>query len=203
MPHRIAIAVALALLPVSVSAQWLDFRTPGIPRTADGKPDLAAAAPKMPNGTPDVSGLWRPEPNPYRLNVIQRLEDESIFRPAAEALFQRRVANFRRDDPVTRCLPGGPADMLSGMYRILQSPSMLGVMFEGGAGKFRQLFLDGRTPPADPNPAWYGCSVGHWDKDTLVVETAGFNDRTWLDRDRKSTRLNSSHPPESRMPSSA
>src|SRR5947208_16802499 len=86
------------LLPVSTSAQWLNLRTPGIPRTADGKPNLTAAAPRTPDGKPDLSGLWRPEVNPYRFDVIQDLKDESIFRPAAEALFLKRVADFRRDD---------------------------------------------------------------------------------------------------------
>ena len=58
---RIALA-ALFLLPVSLSAQWLDWRTPGIPRTADGRPDLAAPAPRTPDGKPDFSGLWQPLP---------------------------------------------------------------------------------------------------------------------------------------------
>src|ERR1044071_2894799 len=99
---RIALA-ALLLLPVSLGAQWLDWRTPGIPRTADGKPNLAAPAPRKPGGQPGLSGLWRVDPNPYRFDLIQKLEDEAIFRPAAQAVFQRRVADFRRDDPVTNC----------------------------------------------------------------------------------------------------
>ena len=92
---------ALFLLPVSLCAQWLDFPTPGIPRTADGRPNLAAPVPKTPDGKPDLSGVWRPEPNPYFYDVIQELKDEAIFRPAAEALFLKRVAEFRRDDPQT------------------------------------------------------------------------------------------------------
>ncbi|HEY6340973.1 MAG TPA: hypothetical protein VIY49_05740 [Bryobacteraceae bacterium] len=176
------LGIVAALFPVLIRAQWFEVRNPGIPRTPAGRPDLTAAAPKMPNGKPDLSGLWRPEPNPYRLNLIQNLRDESIVKPQAETVFLKRVADFRRDDPVAHCLPGGPSDMLSGMYRIMQAPEMLGVLYEGGAGRYRQIFLDGRTLPKDPNPTWSGYSIGRWEDDTIVVESTGFNDRTWLDR---------------------
>jgi hypothetical protein len=178
---RITIAAALWLLPVPLGAQWLNLRTPGIPRTADGKPDLTAPAPRASDGKPDMSGMWRPETNAYRFDLIQDLKDESIFRPAAEALFLKRVADFRRDDPVTNCLPGGPSEMLNATYRIIQSPAVVGLLYEGAA-RYRQIYLDGRKLPDDPNPTWLGYSVGHWEGDTLVVESAGFNDRSWLDR---------------------
>ena len=178
---RIALAASF-LATVSVSAQWLDWRTPGIPRTADGKPDLTAPAPRTHDGKPDLSGLWAPAPNPYRFNLIQDLQGEAIFRPAAEAVFQRRVVDFRRDDPVTNCLPGGPSDMMSATYRIMQSPAVVALLYENGTGRYRQIYMDGRKLPTDPNPTWLGYSVGRWEGDTLVVESAGFNDRTWLDR---------------------
>ena len=180
--HRIAIAAVLCLLPVSLCAQWLDFRTPGIPRTADGKPNLTAPVPRTPDGKPDLSGMWQPEVNPYRFNLIQDLKDESIFRPAAEAIFMERVKDFRRDDPVTNCLPGGPSETLNTMYRIIQSPTVLALLYESGTGRYRQIYMDGRKLPKDPNPTWLGYSVGHWEGDTLMVESAGFNDRTWFDR---------------------
>ena len=180
--NRIAIMEALLLLSVPLCAQWLNLPTPGIPRTPDGKPNLTAPAPRTPEGKPDLSGLWQAEVNPYRFNVIQDLNDEGIFRPAAEAVFQKRVTDFRRDDPVTNCLPSGPIEMLSSMYRIVQSPTVVAVLYEGGMGRYRQIYMDGRQLPKDPNPTWLGYSVGHWDGDTLVVEAAGFNDRTWLDR---------------------
>jgi hypothetical protein len=180
---RVAIAAALWLLPIPLSAQWLHFRTPGIPRSADGKPNLTAGAPRMADGKPDLSGLWQPEANPYRFDLIQDLKDEGIFRRAAEALFIKRVADFRRDDPVTHCLPGGPSEVLAGgLYRIVQSPNVVALLYEGGSGRYRQIFVDGRQLPDDPNPTWLGYSVGHWEGDTLVVESAGFNDRSWLDR---------------------
>jgi hypothetical protein len=179
---RIAIAAALCLLPLSLCAQWLNLPTPGIPRTADGKPNLTAPAPRTPDGKPDLSGVWQSETNPYRFDVIQDVKDESIFRPAAEAVFLKNVADFHRDDPVTNCLPGGPSEILSSMYRIIQSPTVVALLYEGGMGRYRQIYLDGRQLPKDPNPTWLGYSVGHWEGDTLVVESAGFNNRTWLDR---------------------
>ena len=179
---RISIAAALWLLPVPLCAQWLNLPTPGIPRTAEGKPNLTAPAPRTPDGKPDLSGMWRPEVNPYRFDVIQDLKDEGIFRPEAEAVFLKRVADFRRDDPVTNCLPGGPSDMLNTMYRIIQSPTVVAVLYENGVGRYRQIYTDGRKLPKDSNPTWLGYSVGHWEGDTFTVESAGFNDRSWLDR---------------------
>src|SRR5579862_8901389 len=179
---RIATAATFLLLTLPLGAQWLDFPTPGIPRTADGKPNLTAPAPRTPDGKPDLSGMWRPEVNAHRFNVIQDLKDESIFRPEAEAVFQKHVADFHRTDPVTNCLPGGPSEMLNAMYRIIQSPAVVAVLYEGCMGRYRQIYMDGRKLPKDPNPTWLGYSVAHWEGDTLVVESAGFNDRTWLDR---------------------
>lgn len=180
---RIAIAAALALLPFSVSAQWLGYPTPGIPRTADGKPNLTAATPRMPDGKPDLSGLWESETSPYRFDVIQDLKDEDVFRPAAEALFLKRAEDLRRGNPVTHCLPAGPSAIFASgstrFYRIVQSPNMIALLYE--LSGFRQIYTDGRPLPKDPNPTWMGYSTGHWDGDTLVVESAGFNDKTWLD----------------------
>jgi hypothetical protein len=183
--HKIAIALSLWLLAIPLGAQWPDFPTPGIPRTADGKPNLSAPAPRTREGRPDFSGLWlpdlRPGPTPYSLDVIRDPKDESIFLPPAEALFKKHLSDFRRDNPVGHCLPGGPLTILTpGLHRIMQSPTVMALLYTLD-GRYRQIFLDGRQRPRDPDPAWWGYSVGHWDGDTLVVETASFNDRTWLD----------------------
>jgi hypothetical protein len=185
MENRVAIVAALWLLPVSLSAQWLNSRSREIPRTSDGRPNLNAPAPRTADGKPDLSGLWQPEFNPYNLDVIQDLKDESIFRPAAEALFKQHLANFHETDPITRCFPGGPLEILTAggtaLYRIIQSPNLIALLYERNV-MHRQIFMDGRKLPKDPNPTWMGYSVGHWEGDTLVVESSGFNDRTWLDR---------------------
>jgi len=185
MPTFIAAAGALALVPFLMSAQWLDLPTPGIPRTADGKPDLKAPLPRTANGKPDLSGLWLPEGNMYSGNLIQDLKDEAIFRPEAASLYLKRVADFSRDSPHSRCLPEGPHQIFGtggtdhSLYRIMQSPNIVAILFEGGG--FRQVFLDGRNLPKDPSPTWNGYSIGHWDGDTLVAESNGFNDISWLD----------------------
>jgi hypothetical protein len=175
------VAAILAIASVPTAAQWLDYPTPGIPRLPDGKPNLTAPAPRTAEGRPDFSGLWTQGLNPYLLDVIQDPKDESIFLPAAEALFKKHLSDFRRDNPFSHCLPGGPFNMqFPGLHRIIQSPTVVAVLYEFGS-LHRQVFLDGRQLPKDPNPTWLGYSVGRWDGDTLVVETAGFNDRTWLD----------------------
>ena len=197
MIRRNVFAFALILLSVcaQADAQWLDLKTPGIPRTADGKPDLTAPAPRAPDGKPDLSGLWGGGPNPkpfaYMADVIQDLKDEAIFKPAAEALYQKRLEDLGRDYPPLHCLPVGPVQTLGETYRIIQSPTVVALLFSNdySGDDYRQIFLDGRELPRDPNPTWHGYSVGHWEKseggaseDTLVIETAGFNDRSWLDR---------------------
>ena len=103
-------AFAAALLPVSLYAQWLHFKTPGIPRTPDGKPDLTAPTPRTADGHTDLSGLWAPAPNVYWGDIIHDIKDEAIFKPAAEAIFQKRIADFNHDGPYTRCLPLGPGE---------------------------------------------------------------------------------------------
>lgn len=177
---------AFFFLPISLSAQWLDFKTPGIPRTADGKPNLTAPAPRTADGHPDLSGLWQPQLNTYWLHINADIFDESAFTPDAEAVTRKRTLDDARDWPGTHCLPLGPGAIFAEMFRIIQSPTvvalLLNVQYEGGGSdEYRQIFLDGRELPKDPNPTWRGYSVGHWEGDTLVVETAGFNDRSWLD----------------------
>jgi hypothetical protein len=178
----IVATLAFVLLTIPLKAQWFDWPAPGVPRLSNGKPDLKAPAPRTPDGKPDLSGIWQPEVTAYRFDVIQDLKDESIFRPEAEALFLKRVQDFRRDDPVTNCLPGGPSELVNGAYRLIQTPTLVAVLQEGGMGRYRQVYMDGRSLPKDPNPTWMGYSIGRWDGDTLVMESAGFNNRTWLDR---------------------
>jgi hypothetical protein len=174
----LAAVFALFILPASANGQWLNYKTPGIPRTPDGKPDLAAPAPKMPDGKPDLSGIWQANSGGYTVNVASDLKPGEV-RPWAEALYQQRKENLSKDNPGIRCLPGISAELSLGMYKILQTPGVIGLVGENGA--FRQILTDGRPLPTDPQPTWQGYSVGHWDGDTLVVESAGFNDQTWLD----------------------
>jgi len=176
-----AIPAALLLLPVSLFAQWVNVKTPGITRTPDGKPDLTAPVPRTADGKPDLSGLWRPGPNFYWVSIIQNIKDGAIFKPEAQAVFRKRAAEYNIDNPASRCLPLGPGDIFAAESRIIQLPTEVALLRSGNAGD-RQIFLDGRELPKDPNPTWRGYSVGRWEGDTLVVETAGFNDVGWLDQ---------------------
>jgi hypothetical protein len=168
----------------SAYAQWLDHPTVGIPRTPTGKPDLNAPPPKLSSGVPDLSGLWnQPLPSAYVMDITSDLPPEDV-KGVASQLYRTRLAEFGKDDPGTiECLPAGPRHILGGptvnSVRIVQTPLMLVMLFEDLT--HRQIHLDGRTLPTDPNPSFMGYSVGRWDGDTLVVETVGFNGRTWLD----------------------
>jgi hypothetical protein len=172
----VTFAWLLALLATPAAAQWLNYPTPGIPRTADGKPDLTAPAPRTADGKPDLSGMWQIGGLGYATNIT----DVEML-PWAQALFKKRVETYATDDPAVGCLPEGPRSSLAGLdpMRIVQAPNMVVILYE--TGTFRQIFTDGRPLPTDPNPTWMGYSVGLWEGDTLVVATAGYNDKTWLD----------------------
>lgn len=181
----LVVGVMLAIvgaMSVSLAAQWPNRPAPGMPRTPDGKPDLSAPAPRSADGKPDLSGVWRVKQGSYLVYVTSDLKPEEI-RPWAAALYKQREDDFRKDSDGIACLPPGPKAGISGLafpMKIVQTPSLVVVLYEYQT-IYRQIFVDGRALPADPNPTWMGYSVGHWDGDTLVVTTAGFNDRTTLD----------------------
>jgi hypothetical protein len=107
---------------------------------------------------------------------------QPVTLPWAEKLFQERLANNAIDAPGAHCLTRGvTAAGALFPYEIVQTPARLVMLFEDDIPSHRTVYLDGRAHPKDPNPNWMGHSIGRWDKDTLVVDTVGFNDRTWLD----------------------
>jgi hypothetical protein len=176
---RSIVTLILSIMSVPLAAQWLNHPTPGLPRTADGKPNLSAPAPRTAAGKPDLSGVWRMHGLGYSFNIFGNQHVEML--PWAKAVYAERGANYAKDSPETNCLPAGPRAGLFGEepVKFVQTPGLLLVIYEGAPT--RQIFLDGRELPKDPNPSWMGYSVGRWEGDTLVVETSGFNDRTWLD----------------------
>ena len=175
-------ATLLVSLITPLAAQWLEHRTAGIPRTADGKPNLAAPAPRTIEGRPDLTGLWEVVTGGANGNIGERSLgnlNSSDVQPWAQALVKQRVETFGRDNPHYKCQPQGPVyPTIGGMKRFIQTPSMLAILNEDLT--YRVIFMDGRALESDPNPDWMGYSVGRWDGDTLVVESLGFNDRTWL-----------------------
>jgi len=171
---RIPFVIAFGLTSCFLQAQWITQPTPGIPRTADGKPNLTAPAPKTADGKPDLSGLWTLIPG--KGGISQQLKPSEI-KPWAEALHKDRDENLGHDSPAIECLPGG--FLTFGLVKVVQTPGLIVVLAEDL--EYRQIFLDGRELPQDPNSAWMGYSAGHWEGDTLVVESTGYNDRTWLE----------------------
>jgi hypothetical protein len=173
--------VGLLLFGASpLHAQWLKHPTPGIPRAADGQPNLSAPTPRTVDGKPDFSGVWGMDAGPSLFYIPANLKPEEI-KPWAAELVKERTENYQRDDPLVRCLPEGPRfnHFLAFPKKIVQTPSLIIVLGEDLS--YRQIFLDGRQLPPDPNPSFMGYSVGHWEGDTLVVETIGYKDVTWLD----------------------
>jgi hypothetical protein len=115
--------------------------------------------------------------------VAQNIEGGLPFKPEAEALFKARQAANGKDNPEAVCLPMGIVQYHTqgAPRKIVQTPDVLVILYEASMG-IRQIFTDGRALPTDdPQPWWYGYSVGHWDADTLVVETSGLRDDGWLD----------------------
>ncbi len=179
MKLRLALLCAVSL---PLAAQW-EVKTPGVPRLPDGKPNMNAPTPKTADGKPDLSGIWEPNGIKYLINIAADLKPQDVpFKPEAAALYKERVQTFGKDDPDARCLPSGMPrkDAITSPYKIIQQPGEIVFLYESRT-TFRQVFTDGRPLPVEPQPTWDGYSIGHWDGDTLVVETRGMNGLTWLD----------------------
>ena len=177
-------------------------------RTRDGKPDLSAPSPRATGGNPDLSGVWQTAPAPpgendlllgdvspfvvpgddprtfskYFWNILADFKaTEAPIRPEAAELFRKNVVGGGNNP--AHCLPLGipGADILSyAPFKIIQTPGLIVILYEVD-NTHRQIYTDGRKLPVDPQPAWLGYSVGRWEGDTLVVDTAGFNDKGRLD----------------------
>jgi hypothetical protein len=200
MKSMITVLLLAGLTPLG--AQWLNDFDARVPRTKDGKPDLAAPAPRV-KGKPDLSGVWEAERTPgsefrrvlggdftkqqldyndvtkYMLNIFWGLkpEEEPLRPEAAAILMQRNHVDF----VTSRCLPGGlPAALFILSFKIVQAPDEIVVITEDGSPP-RQIHMDGRGFPGNPLPAWMGYSTAQWEGDTLAVDTTGFNENSWLD----------------------
>jgi hypothetical protein len=159
---------------IPAAAQWLDRPTPGIPRTADGKPNLTAPAPRSPDGKPDLTGVWNGP-------VPETRFDSANAQPWVNDLMRQRQREYHRGRPSYQCLPSGPeADKFAGWKRILQTPTAIAILNDDLT--YRVIHTDGRELETNPAPSWMGYSVGRWDGDTLIVESVGYNDKTWLSR---------------------
>ncbi len=181
MLHALGLASCLVAMSVPANAQWVNYTDPRTPRTADGKPNLSAPAPKLADGTPDFSGIWRAPDTKYLVNLGAD-GIEILMQPWAEKVYRERQENNGKDWPNGRCLPNSVTDSDSHISprKIIQDHGLIVMLFEA-YHYYRQIFTDGRPLPDDPEPAWFGYPVGKWEGDTLVVENVGLKENTWLD----------------------
>lgn len=192
---------AVGVLPGTAWAQWFKYPTEGVPRTADGKPNVSAPAPRTSGGKPDFSGIWLTNNSRCRsqdpesllcgpelpmgregINMGASLQGGLPYQPWLAKLVKERMANQGKDDPHVRCLPDTflRAYSLPHLLKFVQTHGLLVMLDELNAG-YRQVFTDGRPLPGDPEPSWQGYSSARWDGDTLVVTSSGFRDDLWID----------------------
>ena len=195
-----AVLALFALLSPALLAQWPLHPQPRAPRAPDGRVRLDAPTPRLTDGKPDFSGVWetirtgagqvitgKDVPPLQRTsqfwNIGAGLDGDLPLRPWARELRDQRVARNSADNPDAHCLPIGITQLHNHPQprKIIHTPTLIVILYEANGG-VRQIFMDGRKlPDNDPQPWWFGYSVGRWEADTLVVETGGFRDGGWLD----------------------
>jgi hypothetical protein len=196
--NQLLIALAAFAVVSSARAQWPDYPTPDVPRTADGEVDLDGPTPRTPDGHPDFTGLWSGRsPFAEQKNddggpplasfkyIGANLDGGLPFQPWAKKLYEERVAAGSGDNPEAACLPMGNMQFHTqgAPRKFVQTPRLLVILYEASMG-IRQIFIDGRpSPDNDPQPWFYGYSTGHWEGDDLVVTTTNLRDGEWLDID--------------------
>jgi hypothetical protein len=198
---RLLITVALVSLGAShLAAQWLKYPTTGVPRKADGKSvDMSAPTPRLADGKPDFSGIWTADRtdvkrpgntgNPNDAVTSRQMSDIGVdipgglpYQPWLVPIVKKRTANLAIDDPHIRCMPDHflRAYGMPHFLKFVHTPGLFLTLNELNAG-YRQVFTDARPLPVDPNPTLQGYSSGKWNGDTLVVDSIGFRDDTWID----------------------
>jgi len=166
----IAVSLATLAFPLVLLAQSSQHPRPSKTRGA--------------SSTPDFSGVWFIDE--LHLNILPN--EDPPFQPWAEALFkQRKYDNAHHDpdvsvDPTERCIPPGiPRTMFHPLpWEIVQASDRIVIIYEYQS-LVRQIFMDGRGHPSDLEPTYMGHAIGKFEGDTLVIDTVGFNDKTWLD----------------------
>jgi hypothetical protein len=193
----LAVAAVGSLATRPATAQWVGYPTAEVPRKADGSVDMTAPPPKLSDGKPDFSGIWISAKQNgedvasdghdlgsgrYMANLGVDLEGGLPYQPWLVPIVKERTSNLAIHDPHIRCLPDNflRAYGLPHMLKFVHKPDLLIVLNEMNAG-YRQVFTDARALPEDPSPAWQGYSSARWEGDTLVVDTIGLRDDTWID----------------------
>jgi hypothetical protein len=181
---NVGLLLAAAILALPVAAQ-INNKGPEAPK---GLP-----APRTPDGHIDFSGVYDgpgygPSDPPIRggdtiaRNITRGMKPEDVpLLPSAVELMRQRNAQNSKDDPEGLCLPMGTPRRDPYPWKIVQTPKLFLILFEGNVHSYRQVFLDGRPHDPDVVETWWGDSIGHWEGDTLVIDTVGMNDKAWLD----------------------
>jgi len=190
MKTLFALLVAMTAFCATVHAQWVKVPAANTPLGADGKPNLTAPAPRLPDGKPDLSGIWEPISPRYLRDLAADLKPGEVpYQPWAKALVDSRAdGSHAREESDANCLPQGIPKIAAAPapWKIIQSAGSIVILHEA-FNLWRQVFLDGRQFAEDLNPSWLGYSIGKWEGDTLVVDSKGFNGKTWLDQAGKPT----------------
>jgi hypothetical protein len=177
------VLAGLTLLTATLSAQWRNVVTDGVPIGPGGKPDMSAPAPRTSDGKPDLSGIYQPNYR-YFQNLAADVGIENVpMTPEARKIHAARVTGeLGYEEPDAHCLPQGVPKINSAPvpFKIVQTPKLVVVVYEA-FNLWRQLHLDGREFDPDMNPTWLGYSKARWEGDELVVETRGLNGKQWLD----------------------
>jgi hypothetical protein len=195
------VLVGSSLEPRPSSAQWVGYATAGVPRNSDGTVDMAAPTPRLSDGKPDLSGIWttgdpsRPTNDAdaasdgnditssrFMANFGADMPGGLPYQSWLVPIVRQRTADNALDDPHIRCLPDNflRAYGLPHLLKFVHKPGLLVVLNEMNAG-YRQVFTDARALPVDPSPSWQGYSSAKWSGDTLVIDTIGLRDDTWID----------------------
>jgi hypothetical protein len=155
-------------------------------QTVRRPPASIAPAPRLPNGTVDLNGLWLGGGPVNSIAQGLKAGETLPLLPSAQALMADR-AKRETDDPHLWCMPHGVPRTTPYPFRFVQNythtaPTHLFILFEATIHTYRQIFMDGRAHPPELDPTWFGHSVGRFEQDTLVIDTVGFNDKFWFDR---------------------
>ena len=194
----LCIFLGSSLASTTALAQWIGYPTPGVPHKADGSVEMNAPTPRMPSGKPDLSGIWIANRTPegeetrsdvgnlsssrHMANLGVDLPDGLPYQPWLVPIVKERTDNLALDDPHIRCLPDNflRAYGLPHLLKFVHTADLLLVLNEMNAG-YRQVFTDARPLPEEPTPSWQGYSSAHWNRDTLVIDTIGVRDDSWID----------------------
>jgi hypothetical protein len=182
---RIVLGLVVLLTAVPAVAQWTKVPPTPMPLGADGKPNMAAPAPRLPDGKPDLSGVWNPAGG-YIRDLARGVTEPIPFQPWAKALYDERASGAQwKIEPDANCLPQGVPKVLvaPAPWRIVQTPAIVFFVHEA-FNLWWQAFMDGRqfVPHPDNSPTWHGYSTARWDGDTLAIDSQGFNGKVWLDQ---------------------